>query len=252
MMRWFFVLLAILFFVPIVTVFVFSFLDDNLTVTLRNYDELLFNCFIFYRMFWNSVSYGVIIAFVQIFIIIPCAFGFIFAKFPGKRVLFFFYIALMMMPLQVTILPNFIGLREIGLINTRWAVILPAVFSPFGVVVLRQYLLGSDYQLVEAIRLDTNSLFKTLWYAVIPQIKICIIAVVFFIFADCWNKLEQFILFINDEGLRTLTVFLSNRHGTYDIAVMMPAAVIYIIPMLLLYGLFNENLQKGLKLGEFK
>jgi multiple sugar transport system permease protein len=246
-----YIVLAVLFLVPVVTVFVFSFLDRGLFFTLRNYDELLFNCFIFYRMFWNSVFYASAITLAQLFVIVPCAFGFVYARFPGKRVLFFFYIALMMMPLQVTLLPNFIGLREMGLIDTRWAILLPAVFSPFGAVVLHQYLLGADSQLVEAIRLDTRSVVKAMFYAVVPQIRVCITAVAFFVFADSWNKLEQLILFVNDEGLRTLTVFLSNRLGIYDPAVMFPAAVIYIIPMLLLYGFFSESLQKGLKLGDF-
>jgi multiple sugar transport system permease protein len=200
-------------------------------------------------MFWNSVLYAAVITIVQLFVIIPCAFGFIQSKFKGKNLLFVIYIILMMMPLQVTILPNYIGLRDLDLINTQWAIILPAIFSPFGVVVMRQYMQSTDNSIIEAARLETNSIIKIIFHTVIPQIKICIFAVILFVFADCWNMLEQPLLFLNDDNLKTLPVFLSNS-SSYAGNILFPAAVIFIIPILLLYNFFSGSLEKGLTFGD--
>jgi len=243
------ILCAAVFFLPIIMTFGMSFADENTRPTMQNYADLLFNCFIFYPMFWNSVLYAVVITAVQLLVIVPCAFGFTQAKFRGKGALFVFYIILMMMPLQVTILPNYIGLRDIGLINTQWAIILPAIFSPFGVVVMRQYMQSTDNSIIEACRLETNSIIRIIVNTVIPQIKICIFAVILFVFADCWNMLEQPLLFLNDDNLRTLPVFLGSA-GKYAGNVLFPAAVLFIIPILLLYNFFSDSLEKGLTFGD--
>lgn len=240
--------LALLFLAPVVVTLIMALLSGS-ELTLENYSDLLFNCFAFYPMFWNSVLYAGVITLLQFVIIIPCAFGFSQAKFKGKGALFVFYIILMMMPLQVTILPNYIGLRDLGLVNTRLGIILPAVFSPFGVVVMRQYMNGMTQSTIEAMRLETKSVIRIMIHAVIPQIRVCILAVGLFVFADCWNMLEQPMLFLKDETLQTLPVFLSNA-DSYAGSVMFPAAVIYMIPALLLYGFFSGSLEKGLTFGD--
>ena len=209
--------------------------------------ELLFDCFIFYPMFWNSMLYATIITLLQLVVIIPCAFGFIHAKFRGKNALYIFYIMLMMMPLQVTILPNFIGLRDMGLLYTRWGIILPMIFAPFGVIVMHQYMKGIDDSIIEAARLDTSSMVRILLTAVIPQLRVCIFAVALFVFAECWNMVEQPMLFLKEDRLKTLTIMISQT-DTYPTAILSAAAVIFMIPVLLLYLFFNENLEKGLTL----
>ena len=243
------ILLATVFILPIAVTAGMSLLNENNTPTLQNYDDLLFNSFIFYPMFWNSVLYASVITLVQFLIIIPCAFGLTQAKFKGKGALFVFYLILMMMPLQVTVLPNYIGLRDMGLIDTRLGIILPAIFSPFGVVVMRQYLKGIENSAVEAMRLETNSIIKVMIHAVLPQIKICIFAVGLFVFADSWNMLEQPLLFLKTETLKTLPVFLTNT-GQYEGNILFPAAVLFMIPVLLLYGFFSGSLEKGFTLGD--
>ncbi len=243
-----FTVLAIIFILPVATTLILSFYSDN-SFSLKGYSDLLFDCFIFYPMFWNSVIYATVITVVQLLIIIPCAFGFSQAKFRGKNVLFIFYIVLMMMPLQVTILPNYIGLRDMDLIDTPFGIILPMIFSPFGVVVMRQYMKSIDNSVIEATRLETNSVIKIMLHSVVPQIRICIFAVVLFVFADCWNMVEQPVLFLKDDRLKTLSVFITNAQN-YEGDVLFSSAVIFLIPVLLLYLFFNENLEKGLTLGD--
>ena len=251
MKKWLLIILAAVFFLPVAVTAGMSFWSADAFVTLQNYDDLLFSCMVFYPMFWNSVLYAAVITLVQFVVVIPCAFGFSQAKFRGKGVLFVFYVILMMMPLQVTILPNYIGLRDLGLIDTRLGIILPAIFSPFGVVVMRQYMKGLETSAIEAMRLETNSSVRVMFHAVLPQIKICVFAVGLFVFADCWNMLEQPLLFLKTESLKTLPTLLSNA-GQYEGSVLFPAAVLFMVPVLLLYGFFSDSLEKGLTLGDMK
>ena len=243
-----FTALAVIFLLPVAATVVLSFSVDG-AASLQGWGDLLFDCFVFYPQFWNSVIYAAVITLVQLVVIIPCAFGFSQAKFRGKGALFVFYIILMMMPLQVTILPNYIGLRDMGLINTPFAIILPAIFSPFGVVVMHQYMKSTDDSVIEAARLETNSLIRIMLVSVVPQLRVCIFAVLLFVFADCWNMLEQPMLFIHDAELQTVPVFISHS-GEYAGSVVFPAAVIFLIPVLILYLFFSKDLEKGLTFGD--
>jgi len=162
----------------------------------------------------------------------------------------------MMMPLQVTILPNYIGLRDFGLLDTRAGIILPMIFSPFGVIVMHQYMKSMDNSLVEATRLETNSVVRIIAAAVIPQLRICIFATSIFIFSECWNMVEQPLLFLRKTKLKTMTIFLSDlmpKTGEIiDKAQTMPiilaASVIFMIPVFLLYMFFSDSLDQGLDL----
>lgn len=243
-----FALLSAVFLLPVAATVFYSFYSEG-GFTLGGYKDLFLDCFVFYPMFWNSVLYALAITLAQIPVVILCAFGFTWAKFRGKGLIFVFYIILMMMPLQVTILPNYIGLRDMGLINTPWGIILPMIFSPFGVVVMHQYMKNTDASVIEAARLETDSVFRVILVGVAPQLRVCIFAVALFVFAECWNMVEQPMLFLSDGRLKTMSVFISEA-GNYTGAVLFPAAVVFLIPVLLLYLFFSDSLEKGLTLGE--
>lgn len=238
--------LAIIFLVPVLLTVVQSFQVDS-KISLDGYRELLFNCFPFYHMFWNSVLYTMSITIGIILISVPAAFAFKFAHFRGKNVLYVIYIILMMMPLQVMLLPNYIGLRDMELLNTRLAIILPMLFSPFGVVVIHQYMREIDTSMIEAARLETNSVIRIMFHCIIPQIKVCIAAAALFLFADAWNMVEQPLLYVNEDKLRTLSAFIAQAKN-YTEGVMLPASVLFIIPVFLCYLMFHEELKEGLKL----
>lgn len=240
--------MGFLFFVPIGATVILSFYQEG-AFTIWGYGDLLFDCFTFYPMFWNSVLYALLITIGQLLIGVPCAFGFAQARFRGKGLVYLGYIVLMMMPLQVTILPNYIGLRDMGLLNTPQGIIFPLFCSPFGVVVMHQYMQGIDNGMIEAARLETNSIVRIIWMAVVPQLKTCIFAVALFVFADCWNMLEQPLLFLKEDKYRTLSIFLASTEQ-YTGNVLFPASVIFMIPVLLLYLFFSEHLEDGLCLGK--
>ena len=238
-------LAGIVFLVPVLLTVIGSLLlADKLSLT--GYRELFFDCFPFYRMFWNSVLYSVSITVGAIVIAIPAAYAFKFARFPGKNVLYVLYIVLMMMPLQVMILPNYIGLRDMKLLNTPLAIILPLLFSPLAVVVLHQYLKECDVQVVEAARLETNSCLRVLWNCIVPQIKVCVFAVGLLIFAETWNLVEQPLLYLDEDKWKNLSLLFSET-DRYEAEVLLPAAVLFMVPVLLWYLLFHTELRKGLK-----
>lgn len=119
------------------------------------------------------------------------------------------------------------------------------VFSPFGLVVMHQYMKKTDISVIEAMRLETGSIITVLLKGVIPQVKVCILAVFLFTFAECYNMLEQPMLFLKEEKLKTLSVFISQA-DKYEGNVLFPAAVIYMVPVFLLYLFLGKNLEEGL------
>ncbi len=239
-------LVGIVFLVPVVLTVTGSFLIDR-NVSVAGYRELFLNCFPFYRMFWNSVLYAVSVTVGSILISVPAAYAFKFASFPGKKVLYVLYMVLMMMPLQVMLLPNYIGLRDLKLLNTPYAIILPLLFSPLSVVILHQYMRECDVQVVEAARLETNSCVKIIWHCIVPQIRVCIFAVALLVFAETWNLVEQPLLYLNEDKWRNLSLLFSEAER-YEAEVLLPAAVLFMVPVLLWYLLFHDELKKGLRL----
>ena len=237
---------GLLFLVPVILTVIGSFLLKG-ELSAQGYLILFRECFPFYRMFWNSVLYSVCITFGTIVIAIPAAYAFKYAQFRGKGIVYVIYIILMLMPLQVMVLPNYIGLRDMKLLNTPFAIILPLLFSPLAVVVLHQYLKECDVQIVEAARLETNSCIRIIWHCIVPQIKVCIFAVGLLVFSETWNLVEQPLLYLDEDKWRNLSLLFSEA-DRYQAEVLLPAAVLFMVPMLLWYLLFREELQKGLKL----
>lgn len=239
-------LAGIVFLVPVLLTVIGSFFLEQ-KATTYGYQELFFNCFPFYRMFWNSVLYAVSVTAGSLLISVPAAYAFKFAEFPGKRLWYVLYIVLMMMPLQVMLLPNYIGLRDMKLLNTPYAIILPLLFSPLSVVILHQYMRECDVQVVEAARLETNSCLKIIWHCIVLQIRVCIFAVALLVFAETWNLVEQPLLYLNEDKWRNLSLLFSEAER-YEAEVLLPAAVLFMVPVALWYLLFHNELKKGLKL----
>lgn len=237
---------AFCFLLPIVLTVKNSFSNDTTVFTLSRYDELLFNCFSFYQAFWNSVIYTATITGAVILIIIPAAFVFTQIKSRVMDTFFVFLIILMLMPLQVTLLPNYIGLRDMRMLDNPISVILPSIFSPIYAVITIQYLRGIDGSIIEAVRLESNSVIRVIISAIIPQIKPCIFAVIVFTASESWNMLEQPMNFLKNDNLMPLNVFMS-KAAEWDI--LYPAAVISLIPMLLLYGFFGDSLKNSISVG---
>ena len=248
--------LVVLFLLPVVLTVISSFtaqpnLERSVDLipkgfTIIGYYRLFIESTWYLKGFWNSIFYALVITAFNLVIAIPAAYAFQESMFRGKKLLYFLYIVLMLMPLQVTILPNYIGLRDMNLINTPWAIILPGIFSPFGVFLLYQYMQGIEKSTIESARLETNSIVQIIQFIVLPQVKTCILALFVFIFAENWNLVEQPNVYLKDIDKMPLSVLLAMDMG-YEAMTLFSGSVLFMIPVVILYLYFHESLEVGLE-----
>lgn len=215
-------------------------------LSIEQYYILLIEKSDYLALFWNSVKFSTVITFLHLLIALPT--GFVFAKirFKGRELLFFIILIVMMMPFQVTLLPNFILAKMFGILNTDSAIILPGIFAPFGIFLMRQFIKTIPNESIEAVLLESGSVFDVMRIAVIPGTKAGITAVVIMTFAEVWNMVEQLLVLLNDQLKYPLSVVLNSLYGSSpDIA--FAGSVIYIAPVILLYFFFKESIYDGIK-----
>ncbi|MCI6467964.1 MAG: carbohydrate ABC transporter permease [Faecalicatena sp.] len=216
-----------------------------MTPTLRHYVELLLDSPEFFHMFWNSVKItgGVLIG--QLLVGIPAAWGFAKYRFPLKKVLFFLYLILMMMPFQVTMLPSYLTLNRMELIDTQWSVILPAVFSTFPVFILYRFFCSVPEALLEAARIDGAGEKEVFLYIALPMGSSGIIAVFVLGFLEYWNLIEQPLVFLKSKNLWPLSLYLPNIDaGSAGIA--FAASMVTLLPAFLVFLWGRDYLEQGI------
>ena len=236
--------LALLFLLPVVMTVLKSLRYGDSMFTLWQYVELLVTNYTVLRYFWNSVFYATAIAVVCLLVSFPLGFLFAKVKFFGREALFFVYIVVMLLPFQATLLPNYIGLRDMRLLNTPYALILPLMFSPLAVFMFRQFISGIEDSVLEYTFLDTSSVLKLFWYVVIPQAKDAFLALGVLLFCESWNMVEQVMIFAaKNEEIWPLSVMLGNipKDVTYA------GATLYMYPVLVLFLCFKEVLSKAME-----
>ena len=215
-------------------------------VSLRQLFALLVENERYISMFWTSMKYSVIITAASNLIAIPTAFVFAKVRFRFSEALFMLYMITMMMPFSMTLLPNYIMLNQMNLLDTVWAVILPSTFAPFGVFLLRQFMRGVDDELIEAARLETESYFQLMRHVILPQVRMGLLAMNILVFAECWNMVELPRLFLTNQEDMPLSVTL-NTMMTQDMSVAFAGSVFYLAPVILLYLFFNREIVSGLE-----
>lgn len=188
----------------------------------------------FLQMFWNSLLIAVPITVAQTVISIFAAFAFTKLRFPLRDVLFFVFIILLILPSWVTLVPNYIMIQQLGLLDTLWSLILPSAFTAFGVCLLRQYMRYVPDETIEAAKIDGAGTLKILFKIVVPQVKGGIAALMILTFIDAWNMVEQVIVYITDGEKYPLSVALSEFSDS-DPGIIFACGVIFMIPPLLLY-----------------
>ncbi len=213
--------------------------------TLVQYYDLLVEKARYIGMFWNSILYSVSITGMNVLISILTAYIFAKYRFKGRNTLFFIYVIIMMMPFQVTLLPNYLISRFTGILDTRWAVILPGIFSPFGTFLLTQFFRYIPDEAIEAVRLESKSIWSIFKTAVLPSAKPGIIALAVIGFAENWNMVEQPIILISDKLKRPLSAVFNSivREGA-DVA--FAGSFFYMIPVIILCLYFEEHIVNGL------
>ena len=220
-------------------------------VTLSQYVMLLFDTPKFLTMFWNSIRLVVPIVLGQIVVGTLAAWGFAHFRFPLRDGLFMGYIALMMMPFQVTLVPSFLMLDRMRLMDTPWAVILPGVFGTFAVFLLRQFFSAVPGSLVESARIDGAGELRVFASIGLPLgmggvASLCILS-----FLDNWNLIEQPMTFLRAQDNWPLSLYLT-RIGESNAELAMGASIITLMPTMLLFFYCESYLVKGIQMSGLK
>ena len=214
-------------------------------VSFSQYYTVLFKSPDYLLKFWNSVILVVPIVIFQLAVAAFASYGFARLKGRLKEILFFVYVIVMMMPYQVTLVPNYLVSYALGILNTRWAIILPAVFTPYSVFILTKVMRRIPVSLIEAAKLDGASELQIFRYIALPLCKSVIYSVIILVFIDYWNMVEQPLILLSDENLYPLSVFLS-RINSGEIGLAFAVATIYMIPTLLMFLYGEDYLVEGI------
>ena len=201
---------------------------------LEQYYQVFFRRPEYLIKFWNSVIITFPTVIGQVIVSALAAFAFAKLKFPFRDKLFFVYIVLLILPLQVTLVPNYIVLDNLDLLNSFLAVILPGTFSAFGICLLRQSIKYIPESSIEAARIDGASYFKIFTNIILPQIKGGLITLTLLCFIDNWNVVEQPLIYFDDEAMYPLSIGLSDISSS-DYSIILPWGVIFMIIPLLIY-----------------
>lgn len=220
-----------------------KFIPDK--VTFSQYITALIKSPDYLLKFWNSVILVVPIVLLQLFIASLAAYSFSRYQGRAKTFLFFFYVILMLMPYQVTLVPNYLVSDWLGILNTRWAVILPGAFAPFSVFLLSKFMRRIPVALIESAKLDGAGEWQIFTRICLPQCRSALYSIAILVFIDNWNMVEQAIILLPDSDKQPLSVFLSQINAG-EIGIAFAVATIYMIPSLLLFLHGEEALVEGI------
>lgn len=224
---------------------------------LNQYYVLTFFKSEYFLLFLNSVKISTAVIAGQLLVGVIAAFVFAKLTFPGQRFLFSLYILVALLPFQVTLVPNVLLFNaaqmqlNLQLLDTHWAIILPGVFSTFGIFLLRQFIVGIPTEYIEAARVDGASHLRIFFTIVLPLIKPAVFTLVMLTFIDQWNVVEQAFLFLESPEKFPLSIFLEDIF-VEDFPVFYAAAVLYLAPAVMLFFKGEKYLSEGLGTGGLK
>ena len=206
---------------------------------------------LFPRWFFNTLFTTVCITGGSLFL--NTLSGYIFAKkeFYGKNVVFSLLLATLMVPGAVTLIPAFLMVNKLGLFNTYWALIIPGLASPFGIFMMRQFISSLPNELIESAKIDGASELRTFWSIIVPLSTPAMAALGIFTVINAWNSFLWPLVVLRSNTMRTLVVGLATVQSEFNInyGLVMAGSVLTVLPMLILYILFQPYFVEGLRMG---
>ncbi len=209
-----------------------KFIPDK--VTFKQYFTVLLASPDYLLKFWNSVILVIPIVLGQVGIAALAAYSLMRYTGPVRKVIFFVYVILMLMPYQVMLVPNYLVSQWLGILNTRWAVLFPGVFAPFSVFLLTKFMKRIPTSLLEAAFIDGASEWQVFTQICLPQCRSALYSIAILVFIDYWNMVEQPLILLPDASKQPLSVYLSTINSG-EVGVAFAVATIYMIPPLLLF-----------------
>lgn len=208
----------------------------------------------FARFFFNSVFVAVTITLAQLLTSSMAGFAFARYEFPGRTVIFILILSTMMIPFQVIMIPLFIMMARLGMVNTYWGMIVPAIVTPFGIFMMRQFMLSVPKALLEAARIDGASEPYIFSRIMLPLCKPAIAALAIFAFLGSWDNFLWPLIIINSKELWTLPIAMSRFTEQYisQTHLQMAGASIMFLPVLIVFLLMQRNFIEGIAMTGLK
>lgn len=214
-------------------------------VSFSQYKTAFITSPVYLLKFWNSVILTVPIVAGQVLVAAGASYCFARNRSRLANGIFFVYVVLMLMPYQVTLVPNYLVSEWLHILDTRWAIILPGIFAPFSVFILTKFMRRIPTAMIEAAKLDGANEFQIFTRIFLPLCKGTIYSVIILVFIDYWNMVEQPLILLSDSELHPLSVFLS-KVNTEDAGLAFAVATVYMVPTLLIFLYSEDYLVEGI------
>jgi len=221
--------------------------------TLAHYREL-FTRLDVARYAANSALLALLVTAVSLLFNAMAGYAFAKFRFAGREAIFRLLLAALVIPGQVTMLPLFLMLRELGLINTYLGVLVPGLASIFGIFLVRQYALSVPDSILDAARIDGAGELRIFWSMFLPSVRPVLVTLALFTFLGTWNDFLWPLIVLTDDGLYTLPVALANLLGEHaqDTELMMAGAVLTVLPVVLVFLALQKYYIEGIAAGAVK
>src|SRR5690606_19743241 len=216
-------------------------------VTFEHY-RALFTRLNLARYFLNSTLLAAAVTVISLAVNSMAGYAFAKFRFRGRDPLFRVLLGALVIPAQVAMLPLFLLLRELGLVNTYWDVILPAAASIFGIFLIRQFALAIPDELLDAARMDGAGELRVYWSVVLPLCRPVLVTLAIFTFMAVWNDFMWPLIVLTDDSMYTLPVALASLVGEHvqDTELMMAGAVLTVLPVLLIFLFLQRYYIQGI------
>lgn len=208
----------------------------------------------FAKMYLNTAVTATVIVVVQLILCSMAAYAFGRIKFPGRNIIFGTLLAVLMVPSSFFILPQYLMIQKMGLLNTIPALFIPGLFSAFGTFLMRQFFMALPNELEDAARIDGCNHFMIFSRIMFPLVKPGLVALAILTLRSAWNDLMWPMIVNTSPEKMTLSAGLSYLQGQYatDYPVMMAGAVLAVLPLLILFALFQKQFIEGIALQGIK
>lgn len=208
----------------------------------------------FWRMFFNTVVYAGCVTAGQVFFCSLAGYAFARLPFRGRETLFVLYLGTLMVPLTVTVIPQFILMRLVGWTDTPWAMIVPGLFgTAFGTYLMRQFFRTLPAELEEAAILDGCSPWQVYWRILLPHIRPAIMVLAVLTWVNVWNDFLWPLVMIEHKSIATLTLGLVWLQGEYVARwpVLMAASMLILVPLVIIYAVAQRSFVRGIAMSGF-
>lgn len=215
-------------------------------ISLSQYRVVLLETPLFLAAFWRTLGLAFVTITAQAIIATLNAYVFTKVPFKGREGMFLLFIIAMLLPFQVTVLPTYLMVRRLGMYDTYYAVVVPLLFTPVWTFLLRQAMKQIPEMLLEAVRLESNSVWTVLRHAILPACRTGVATMMMLSFVEIWNMVEQPLIFLSTPLKYPLS--LAILQGSEQENSLFAASVVFAVPAIILWHIFSDEIVEGIQL----